>query len=470
MLHKSNTNADYNKPINTITLQERDVFMNDINNFNNENFQNMPNPQFTEYPGAQSAPPSQKPPKKRKPHTTAKVAAMLAGVIAIGGGAGFGGAYFANRAQMSAVVDTSRPGKTNSGTKDNTSSREGTPTLDELQNDVTVPQHTLTSGVELKTDGSYMYTRDLVNAVRDSVVYIETYIEYRGQKTQYAAASGIIISKDGYVVTNDHVVANGTSFTVKVNTTDPETGISESKTYDAELCGTDADTDLAVLKIDGVDDLPAAKLGDSDKLRLGDDVIAIGNPLGYETSVSKGIISGLNRRVDTDRRSLTAIQTDAPINSGNSGGALFNTYGEVVGVVNEKRVDSYAENVGFAITINEAKDVIEDLIDQGYISGRTMMGISTRTISETMATYLGETAGWLVAEIKPGFPVEHSGLLVGDTIIKIDGISVFNSDVMDVFYEKKAGDTVTVTVVRTNSLGREKNVDIEIELVDYDGS
>ena len=450
--------------------------MNDINNFNNENFQNMPNAQFAEYPEVQPTAPAQKPPKKRKPHTTAKVAAMLAGVIAIGGGAGFGGAYFANRAQMSAVVDTSKPGKTNSisnansGNKDNTSSREGTPTLDELQNDVTVPQHTLTSGVELKTDGSYMYTRDLVNAVRDSVVYIETYIEYRGQKTQYAAASGIIISKDGYVVTNDHVVANGTSFTVKVNTTDPETGISESKTYDAELCGTDADTDLAVLKIDGVDNLPAAKLGDSDKLRLGDDVIAIGNPLGYETSVSKGIISGLNRRVDTDRRSLTAIQTDAPINSGNSGGALFNTYGEVVGIVNEKRIDNYAENVGFAITINEAKDVIEDLIDQGYISGRTMMGISTLTISESMAAYLGETAGWRVAEIKSGYPVEHSGLLVGDTIIKIDGISVFSNEVTNVFYEKEAGDTVTVTVVRTNSLGREKNVDIEIELVDYDGS
>ena len=444
--------------------------MSDLNSFNSENFQNIQNSQ---YQSVQPEPPAQKPPKNRKPHTTAKVAAMLASVIAIGGGAGFGGAYFANRAQMSAVVDTQRPGRNNnanSGTKDNTSSRDGTPTLDELQNDVTVPQHTLTSGVELKTDGSYMYTRDLVNAVRDSVVYIETYIEYRGQKTQYAAASGIIISKDGYVVTNDHVVANGTSFTVKVNTTDPETGISESETYNAELCGTDSDTDLAVLKINGVSDLPAAKLGDSDQLRLGDDVIAIGNPLGYETSVSKGIISGLNRQVDTGRRALTSIQTDAPINSGNSGGALFNTYGEVVGIVNEKRVDNYAENVGFAITINEAKEVIEDLIDQGYISGRTMMGISTLTISESMASYLGETPGWRVAEIKPGYPVEHSGLLVGDTIIKIDGVSVFNSEVTDVFYEKEAGDTITVTVVRTNSFGRQKEVDIEIELVEYDGS
>ena len=439
--------------------------MSDMNDFNNENFQNIPNEQLTEHNTS-----AQKQKKKRKPHTTAKVAAMLAGVIAIGGGAGFGGAYFANRAQMSAVVDTSRPAISNNGNRENNSSRESTPTLDELQNGVSVPQHTVTSGVEYNTDGTYMYTRDLVSAVQDSVVYIETFIESRGRKMVYASASGVIISKDGYVVTNHHVVEGSSSYTVKVNTTDPETGISQSETYDAMLCGSDEDTDLAVLKINGVSDLPAAKLGDSDKLRLGDDVIAIGNPLGFETSISKGIISGLNRQVDDNRRSLTSIQTDAPINSGNSGGALFNTYGEVVGIVYEKLVSGYAENMGFAITINEAKDVIEDLISQGYISGRSMMGITTRQISEATAAYLGETPGWLVAEIRPEYPVANSGLLVGDTIIKIDGISVFDSEAIDIFYEKEAGDTVTVTVIRTNSLGREKEVNIEIELVAYDGS
>ena len=448
--------------------------MNDMNNFNNVNSQNIPNAPLTEYQGVQPIPPTNKPPKNRKPHTTAKVAAMLAGVIAVGGGAGFGGAFFANRTQMSAVVDTSTPGRTNntnSTSKGDTSSREGTPTLDDLQNGVSVPQHTVTSGVEYNTDGSYMYTRDLVNAVRDSVVYIETFVEYRGQKTQYASASGVIISKDGYIVTNHHVIEKSLSYTVKVNTTDPETGISESETYDAILCGTDEDTDLAVLKINAdVNDLPAAKLGDSDQLRLGDDVIAIGNPLGFETSISKGIISGLNRQVNSNRRSLTSIQTDAPINSGNSGGALFNTYGEVIGIVNEKLVEGYAENMGFAITINEAKEVIEDLIDQGYISGRSMLGISTLQISEAAAAYLGETAGWQVAKINPEYPVANSGLLVGDTIIKIDGISVFSNEATNVFYEKEAGDTVTVTVVRANSLGRQKEVDIVIELVEYDGS
>ena len=444
--------------------------MNDTNNFNSENRSDMPNAQSSIYPEVQIAAPAQKPPKKRKPHTTAKVAAILAGVIAIGGGAGFGGAYFANRAQMSAVADTSAPGG-NAGTNGgDTTSKDGTPTLDDLQKDVTVPQHTLTSGVEFKTDGTYMYTRDLVNAVRDSVVYIETFIEYRGQKTQYAAASGIIISKDGYIVTNDHVVEDSSSYTVKVNTTDPETGVSESRTYDAYLCGTDADTDLAVLKIkDDVDDLPAAKLGNSDELRLGDDVIAIGNPLGYETSVSKGIISGLNRQVSDSKRGLTSIQTDTPINSGNSGGALFNTYGEVVGVVNEKRIDNYAESLGFAITINEAKDIIDDLIAKGYVSGRAMLGITYLNVSEASAAYSGYTPGWQITKIDQDMAVAHSGLLVGDTIVEIDGISVFDDKAEDIFSEKKPGDTVVVTVVRKNSLGRDKNVDIEVELSEYKG-
>lgn len=437
--------------------------MNDMNNFNGE----QQTTQFRET--AQPAPPTQKPPKKRKSHTTAMVAGILAGVVIIGGGAGFGGAYFGNRMRNYAVIDSSNSTpNSNTTSRPTTSNRGSTATLEEMQKDIAVPQHSLTSNIEFKTDGSYMYTRDLVNAVRDSIVSIETFIEYRGKTTQYGAASGIIISKDGYIVTNNHVVENSTSYTVKVNTTDPITGETDSKTYDATLCGTDADTDLAVLKIEA-NDLPIAKLGDSDELRLGDDVIAIGNPLGYETSVSKGIISGLNRQVSDSKRGLTAIQTDTPINSGNSGGALFNTYGEVVGVINEKRVDSYAESIGFAITINEAKSVIDDLISKGYVSGRAMLGITYVPVSEAAAVYRGDTAGWQVKEINPDMAVASSGLTVGDTIVEIDGVSVFDSSAQNIFSEKKPGDTVVVTVVRTNSLGREKYVDIEIELSEYKG-
>lgn len=437
-------------------ISRKDDFMNDINNFSN-------NTQFSENSPA---------PKKRG-STTAKVAGLLAGVIIIGGGAGFGGAYFASRTQNSATVGDVTPNSGNSAQNSNStntnSNNVSAPSLDELQSNISSPHHTATSNVEFNTDGTYMYLRDLVSAVRDSVVYVETFVEYRGKNTAYAAGSGVIISSDGYIVTNNHVVENCSSVTIKVNKTDIETGDVESETYDAVLCGTDEDTDLAVLKIDAKD-LPAAKLGDSDQLHLGDDVIAIGNPLGYETSVTKGIISGLNRHVSDSRRGLTSIQTDTPINSGNSGGALFNTYGEVVGIVNEKRVDSYAESMGFAITINEAKSVIDDLIGKGYVTGRAILGITYLRISESAAYYRNATPGWLVSEISATSPVANSGLLVGDTIIEIDDVSVLDLDSSSVFVNKKPGDIVKVTVVRTNSLGHDTTVDIDVELDEYKGS
>lgn len=449
--------------------------MNDNNNFNNLNNgsypQNFQAPQVPETP-----------PKKRKPHTTAKVAGLLAGVVILGAGAGFGGAYYAERSVSAAIIgnigrspvedDTNNPDTENNGAqnKNETSApdRTNAPTLDSMQNSIVSPIHNQSSNVEYKSDGSYMYTRDLVAAVRDSIVYITTYTTYNNKQTALSAGSGIIISSDGYIVTNDHVVEDGTSFTAKVYTTDPETGIADDETYDAVLLGKDTDTDLAVLKIEGRG-FHAAKLGDSDELRLGDDVIAIGNPLHFETTVTKGIISGLNRQVSDARRGLTSIQTDTPINSGNSGGALFNTFGEVVGVVNMKRVGTNVESLSFAITINEAKDVIDDLINSGYVTGRAMLGITYLRVSEAAAAYNGYTAGWQVKEINPDMAVAKSGLTVGDTITHIDGKSVLDDDIQDIFSEKSPGDYVNVTVVRTDGLGREKNETIRIQLSEYKG-
>lgn len=448
--------------------------MSDFNNSNN--FNNFDN---GNYPQVQ-----QEPPKKRKKHTTAKVAGLLAGVVILTAGAGFGGAYYAQRGVSTAILGafghSAAENNTNSGSvesnnnggahnnNNSTTSKNGTPTLDSMQNSIVSPIHNQASNVEYKSDGSYMYTRDLVAAVRDSIVYITTYAPYNGKETALAAGSGIIISTDGYIVTNEHVVEDGTSFTAKVYTTDPETGIAESETYDAVLCGKDADTDLAVLKIEGRG-FHAAKLGDSDELRLGDDVIAIGNPLHFETTVTKGIISGLNRQVSDARRGLTSVQTDTPINSGNSGGALFNTFGEVVGVVNMKRVGTNVESLSFAITINEAKDVIDDLIKSGYVTGRAVLGITYQRVSETAALYNGYTAGWQVAVINQSMAVANSGLQVGDTITQIDGISVLDDEVQDIFAQKKPGDYVEVTVVRTDTFGRNKSVNISIQLSEYKG-
>lgn len=459
--------------------------MNDNNNFNNLNNGGFPQAyqgqNMQQIPQTQTASVNQKPTKKRKPHTTAKVAALLAGVVILGGGAGFGGAYYANRGAATAIVGSSEPAASanNSAGGENsvgvvessggsTSNRGEAPTLDSMQNSIVAPVHNPTSSVEFKSDGSYMYTRDLVAAVRDSIVYITTYITYNNKQTPYASGSGILISSDGYIVTNAHVVEDGTSFTVKVFFTDPETGVSDSKTYDAELCGSDTDTDLAVIKIEG-SGFKAAKLGDSDELRLGDDVIAIGNPLSFENTVTKGIISGLNRQVSDSRRGLTSIQTDTPINSGNSGGALFNTFGEVIGVVNMKRVGTNVESLSFAITINEAKDVIDDLIRSGYVTGRAMLGITYLRVSESAALYNGYTAGWQVKEINPDMAVAKSGLTVGDTITHIDGKSVLDEDIQDIFTEKSPGDYVSVTVVRTDGLGRDKTETFKIQLSEYKG-
>lgn len=409
---------------------------------------------------------SMKPKKQKKDHTTAKVTALLLAVIIAGGGAGFGGSYFAGRFNSSQSVIAGDNG--NSSAEGNSSGTQSStaPTLNDLQKDAAALQHTVNENVELNSDGTYKYTRDLVKAVQDSIVYIEVYKNYRGKPQMAGSASGIIISSDGYIVTNNHVVEGMDSYTVKVNDTD--SGIAESKTYDAKLIGTDSDTDLAVIKIEA-NGLPVAKLGDSDKLSLGDDVVAIGNPLGLENSVSKGIVSGLDRQISDSKRGLSSIQTDAPINSGNSGGALFNGYGEVIGVVNEKYVYDYAENVGFAITINEAKNVIDDLIAKGYVSGRAVIGIMYLEITDSIAAYNGITAGWQVTDINEDMPVAKSGLLVGDTIVEIDGIDVLEEDASEIFTTKKPGDTVTVTVVRSDSLGRKRNVNLKIVLSESKG-
>ncbi len=428
--------------------------MNEFNEFNNDNIE-------IEVPETVLTAQTLKPKKPGKSHTTAKVTALLLAVIIAGGGAGFGGAYYAGKLASSQAGYVENGGVSS---QSGNTSQSVTPTLNEMQKDAASVQHTVNEKAEFNSDGTYKYTRDLVKAVQDSIVYIEVFRNYRGRQQLVGSASGIIISADGYIITNNHVVEDVDSYTVKVNDTD---GL-ESKTYDAKLIGTDSATDLAVIKIEAKN-LPMAKLGDSDKLSLGDDVIAIGNPLGLENSVSKGIVSGLNRQISDSKRGLSSIQTDAPINSGNSGGALFNGYGEVVGVVNEKYVDDYAENVGFAITINEAKDVIDDLIAKGYVSGRAVIGIMYLEITDAIAAYNGITAGWQVTEINEDMPVAKSGLLVGDTIVEIDGLDVLKDDASEVFTTKKPGDTVTVTVVRSDSLGRKRNVNIEIELSESKG-
>lgn len=438
----------------------------------NNNGMNRQDTQYTQFQG--NYPTEPQPPKKPNTHKTGKVVALIAAVAVLCGGMGFGGAFAANKAMemISGGTTTSSTANTPESSEDNSSlSSDAQEVIDSIQAGVT--SHTVSGNIEYNSDGTYAYTRDLVKAVKDSIVYIEVYVTYRGQETLYGAGSGIVISQDGYIITNAHVAENEnypvSKLEVNVNTTDPETGDVVSNKYTAELLGSDTDTDLAVLKIDATD-LTAAKLGNSDELSLGDDVVVIGNPLGLETSVSKGVVSGLNRQVYDDN-SISAIQTDTAINSGNSGGGMFNMYGEVVGVVNMKLINDNAENLGFAITINDAKAVISDLITKGYVSGRPILGITCIQVSDYLGAIQGMTPGLLVTDIDQTLAIADSELVVGDTITAINGTEVRSVDeVSEVIKDMKPGDTVTATVVRTDSRGRDKQIDIDIVLSEYSGS
>ncbi len=407
-----------------------------------------------------------KPPKKN--HGAAKVFALIAAVAIVGGGAGFGGAFIAGRANSAVISANDQINHSPSGsTSELINENDTTPTLNDLQSGASI-YHKVNSDAEFNTDGTFMYTRDLVSAVRDSIVYIQVYIEYHGEKVLYGSGSGIVISNDGYILTNNHVVDGMNFFTVQVCTTDPKTGTGFTQEYDATIVGCDKDTDIAVLKINA-SNLQAAVLGDSDSLHLGDDVVIIGNPMGLQTSVSKGVVSGLNRQISSNDRALSSIQTDAAINSGNSGGAMFNMYGEVVGVVNEKLINDYSENLGFAITINEAKTVIDDLINKGYVTGRPILGFTCIQVSEDAARY-GMTPGLYITEIDKNLAIADSELVVGDTITKVNGQSVTTTtEVSSILKDMKPGDSVTVTVVRIDSMGRDREYSFDITLSEYHG-
>lgn len=248
---------------------------------------------------------------------------------------------------------------------------------------------------------------------------------------EQGSGSGIIISTDGYVVTNQHVIDGATQISVVLNTGDE---------YTAKLIGEDEKSDLAVLKIDAPN-LVAATLGDSESLQVGELAVAIGNPLGQEFAgtVTVGVISALNRTMTVDNKKYNLIQTDAAINPGNSGGALVNQYGEVIGINSVKISTTGVEGIGFAISINEAKPIIEDLKNNGYVSGRPLIGISAEETSYGLAVVtVAENSGAAKAGLKPG-----------DLIVKAEGKTVKTIDSLNEIRDtKKAGEGLQLSVIR----------------------
>ncbi len=297
--------------------------------------------------------------------------------------------------------------------------------------------------------------------VSPSVVGIKvtySYEIFRGYSTETEGeGSGIIYSEDGYIVTNYHVIEEAIdSESAKV-----EVALEGSEEWiEAKIVGHDEVTDLAVIKIEKTG-LKAAEFGKSKELNVGDIAVAIGNPLGQEFAgtVTSGIVSALNRTVTTDGRTYELIQTDAAINTGNSGGALANSKGEVIGINTVKIVATGVEGIGFAIPSDEALPIIKELIENKKIS-RPSIGIAGYNVTETVAKAYNLNVGIFVSEVLKDSPAEKAGFKVGDIIIKAEGKAIKTMDELNnIKYKYKVGDKFKVTVLREN-----KEVELTVTL------
>lgn len=298
---------------------------------------------------------------------------------------------------------------------------------------------------------------DIVEKCKDSVVEITTESvssgnSIFGQYVSQGAGSGVIISKDGYIVTNNHVVSGATS--LKVTTTD-------GTEYDASVVGKDSQTDLAVIKVDA-NNLQAATLGDSDILQVGDPAIAIGNPLGeLGGTVTTGIISATDRQITIDDETMTLLQTDAAINPGNSGGGLFNADGNLIGIVNAKESSTGIEGLGFAIPITPAQDIITELMENGSVTSRPALNVSLYDYtSKNQGQYSKYEDGCYIVQIVKNGAADKAGLKQNDRILSFDGEQIQStSDVKNVLKKHKIGDTVKMVVERDS-----KKITVEITL------
>ena len=263
-----------------------------------------------------------------------------------------------------------------------------------------------------------------------------------------ASGTGVVIDGDGYIVTNCHVVENAAAVTVQ---------FSDDRTFRASIVGTDPTTDLAVLYVDA-EDLTPAQFGSSDELQVGDAVCAIGDPLGVELrgTMTDGIVSAINRDITTGGRTMTLIQTNAALNSGNSGGPLINNYGQVIGI-NTMKIGDYmnsagVEGLGFAIPSTTVVEIVSQLINQGYVTGRPSVGFSGEPVSTLYQYYYRLPAGLFVTEVKEGSDADQKGLEVGDIVLSLNGTAVTTEeDLTQFLYGCQVGDKLEAVVFRNKN-------------------
>ena len=411
--------------------------MNTANQYNNE-----PEPQAaapdagstvppTEVPPQQPAAPE--PPKKKKHHVNGGKVARSAVALVLTAAMGFAGGYVGSQMNGSKVViqQVAPSGSSSSSGSDSS----------------------ITSA---SASGSSLTTEQVADLVSPSVVVITTeqvvysqWSWYGQNQVESGAGSGVIISSDGYILTCAHVVDGASTITVTIG----------DKDYTATLVGEDTTSDIAVIKIDA-DGLTPATVGNSDSLKVGQSVMAVGNPLGeLGGTVTGGMISALNRSVTiqgtNSTNTMSLIQMDASVSPGNSGGGLFNMNGELVGIVNAKSSSSDAEGLGFAIPINDAIKVAQELLENGYVTGRPYLGITYLAVTDAQtAQQLGVNAyGVYIVDVTKGGPADQAGLKAGDRIVSVDGSEIAAKDDLGTLMQKHtAGDTLAITVARDGQM------------------
>lgn len=415
-----NTNTYDNYQSNGYTAQNQQS----QNVYNSQPYGTAPNHSANAKP-----PKAKKPKKQRKPISRGGIAIALAVTMVFSCGLGFGGGYFANK------VNTSTSGSLNITKTSNSG--------------------TTTTASSTSTANS---TSEIVKKTADSVVEISTESVVTGsfaqQYVQQGAGSGVIISQDGYILTNNHVINGANSVKVRLR---------DSTEYDATIVGSDSDNDIALLKVNATG-LSPATFGDSNSLAVGDYVVAIGNPLGeLGGTVTDGIISALARKVTIEDTQMTLLQTNAQVNPGNSGGGLFNANGELVGIVNAKQSATEVEGIAFAIPINNVLDILSDLKEYGYVTGKVDLGIDfTDITSDETAFYYGvNQTGCYVLSVDSGSNAEKAGVTRGDLVTKVNDTDVSSSSDITAALEKaEVGDTVTFTVSRR---GTSKTISFVLE-------
>ncbi|MGL4283785.1 MAG: S1C family serine protease [Eubacterium aggregans] len=380
--------------------------------------------QFT--PGAKESPMGGIVPSTNKKRRTRKGAAfggmkksmagMMVGCVLLSGALGFGGGMLANQvAGGKTVMYQSVAQDTAAGTSDRTAST--------TEN---VASSAANSVVEIKTEAvtKSQYMKDMVTE---------------------GAGSGVIVSTDGYIVTNNHVINGASKITVTTK---------DEKSYEATLVGTDSESDVALLKI-SASNLQPVVMGNSEGIVVGQQAIAIGNPLGeLGGTVTDGIISALNREITIDGKTMNLLQTDTAINPGNSGGGLFNASGELIGLVVAKSSGTGVEGLGFAIPVNEVKSVVEALMSDGYVKGRASLGVTLVDVdsAKTAMQYRVNSTGVYISQVTSGGPAANAGLQSGDRIVSVGGTAVSSAaDVKQAIRSHSVGDTIEVKVSRNGS-------------------